>query len=38
MLQQVGAAVRDHRGPLEAADDATMVALRFSDGGTAGRA
>jgi hypothetical protein len=26
----VHAAVRAHRGPLEAADDATMVALRFS--------
>jgi sigma-B regulation protein RsbU (phosphoserine phosphatase) len=38
MLQQVGAAVRAHRGPLEAADDATMVALRYADGGTAGRA
>jgi sigma-B regulation protein RsbU (phosphoserine phosphatase) len=38
LLGQVGAAVRAHRGPLEAADDATMVALRFSDGGTAGRA
>jgi hypothetical protein len=24
--------VRGHRGPVEAADDATMVALRFSSG------
>jgi len=30
LLAQVDAAVRAHRGPLEAADDATMVALRFS--------
>jgi hypothetical protein len=28
----VDAAVRGHRGPVEAADDATMVALRFSSG------
>jgi hypothetical protein len=32
LLGQVDAAVRAHRGPLEAADDATMVALRFSSG------
>ena len=38
LLGQVGAAVRAHRGPLEAADDATMVALRFSNGAVAGRA
>jgi hypothetical protein len=30
--------VRAHRGPLEAADDATMVALRFENGAPAGRA
>ena len=30
LLARVDAAVRAHRGPLEAADDATMVALRFS--------
>ena len=35
MLGHVGSAVRSHRGPLEAADDATMVALRYSNGGTA---
>jgi serine phosphatase RsbU (regulator of sigma subunit) len=35
LLAQVGAAVRDHRGPVEAADDATMVALRFSSGALA---
>ena len=29
-------AVREHRGPVEAADDATMVALRFSSGALAG--
>jgi len=33
----VDAAVREHRGPAEAADDATMVALRFS-GSVAGPA
>jgi serine phosphatase RsbU (regulator of sigma subunit) len=38
LLGHVGAAVRAHRGPLEAADDATMVALRFSGDSTAGRA
>jgi hypothetical protein len=38
LLGQIGAAVRTHRGPLEAADDATMVALRFSNGVTAGGA
>jgi len=32
LLGQVDAAVRAHRGALEAADDATMVALRFSSG------
>ena len=30
LLGHVHAAVREHRGPLEAADDATMVALRYS--------
>ena len=30
LLASVHAAVRTHRGPLEAADDATMVALRYS--------
>ena len=30
LLGRVHAAVREHRGPTEAADDATMVALRFS--------
>jgi sigma-B regulation protein RsbU (phosphoserine phosphatase) len=30
LLAQVDGAVRVHRGPLEAADDATMVVLRFS--------
>jgi serine phosphatase RsbU (regulator of sigma subunit) len=37
LLTQVDAAVREHRGPTEAADDATMVALRFSTGPLAGR-
>ncbi len=32
LLAHVDAAVRSHRGPGEAADDATMVALRFSSG------
>ena len=32
LLAHVDAAVRAHRGPVEAADDATMVALRFSSG------
>jgi serine phosphatase RsbU (regulator of sigma subunit) len=32
LLVRVDAAVRAHRGPVEAADDATMVALRFSNG------
>jgi serine phosphatase RsbU (regulator of sigma subunit) len=36
LLAQVDAAVREHRGPSEAADDATMVALRFSKGGLGG--
>ncbi len=30
LLGRVHATVREHRGPAEAADDATMVALRFS--------
>jgi sigma-B regulation protein RsbU (phosphoserine phosphatase) len=30
LLARVDAAVRTHRGPVEAADDATMVALRFA--------
>jgi serine phosphatase RsbU (regulator of sigma subunit) len=30
LLDDVDAAARAHRGPVEAADDATMVALRFS--------
>jgi serine phosphatase RsbU (regulator of sigma subunit) len=38
LLGTVHAAVRSHRGPLEAADDATMVALRFSGGGAGPRA
>jgi serine phosphatase RsbU (regulator of sigma subunit) len=32
LVGRVHAAVREHRGPTEAADDATMVALRFSGG------
>jgi serine phosphatase RsbU (regulator of sigma subunit) len=36
LLAQVDASVREHRGPVEAADDATMVALRFSSGALAG--
>jgi phosphoserine phosphatase RsbU/P len=36
LLDQVDAAARAHRGPAEAADDATMVALRFSGGALAG--
>jgi serine phosphatase RsbU (regulator of sigma subunit) len=32
LLAQVDAAVREHRGPVEMADDATMVALRYSGG------
>ena len=36
LLAHVDAAVRAHRGPVEAADDATMVALRFSSGTLAG--
>jgi serine phosphatase RsbU (regulator of sigma subunit) len=36
LLSHVDAAVREHRGPAEAADDATMVALRFSGGPIAG--
>jgi sigma-B regulation protein RsbU (phosphoserine phosphatase) len=38
LLDDVGAAMRAHRGPLEAADDATMVAMRFLDAVAAGRA
>jgi len=37
LLGQVDAALRAHRGQLEAADDATMVALRYANG-LAGRA
>jgi serine phosphatase RsbU (regulator of sigma subunit) len=37
LLAQVDASVREHRGPVEAADDATMVALRFSAGHRAER-
>jgi serine phosphatase RsbU (regulator of sigma subunit) len=36
LLAQVDAAVREHRGPAEPADDATMVALRFSGDARAG--
>jgi hypothetical protein len=36
LLAHVDQAVRGHRGPVEAADDATMVALRFSSGKLAG--
>jgi serine phosphatase RsbU (regulator of sigma subunit) len=36
LLAQVDAAVREHRGPVEAADDATMVALRYASGALAG--
>jgi serine phosphatase RsbU (regulator of sigma subunit) len=32
LLARVDAAVREHRGPVEAADDATMVVLRVSNG------
>jgi serine phosphatase RsbU (regulator of sigma subunit) len=32
LLQQVDMTIRAHRGPQEAADDATMVVLRFSNG------
>jgi serine phosphatase RsbU (regulator of sigma subunit) len=32
LLGRVDAAVRTHRGPVEAADDATMVVLRYSGG------
>ena len=35
LLAQVDAAAREHRGPAEAADDATMVVLRFSSGALA---
>jgi serine phosphatase RsbU (regulator of sigma subunit) len=38
LLARVDAAVRAHRGPVEAADDATMVALRFSGEAPAGPA
>ena len=37
-LGEVDAAVRSHRGPHEAADDATMVMMRYSNGEAAGRA
>ncbi len=36
LMGRVDAAVRAHRGPREAADDATMVALRFSASGDRG--
>ncbi len=36
LLARVDAAAREHRGPAEAADDATMVALRFSNGALVG--
>jgi serine phosphatase RsbU (regulator of sigma subunit) len=36
LLAQVDASVREHRGPVEAADDATMVALRYASGALAG--
>jgi hypothetical protein len=32
-MGHVDAAVRGHRGPRDAADDATMVVLRFRDAG-----
>ena len=35
LLACVDDAVRSHRGPFEAADDATMVAMRFSNGALA---
>jgi serine phosphatase RsbU (regulator of sigma subunit) len=35
LLARVDAAMRAHRGPLEAADDATLVALRYSGTGSA---
>jgi serine phosphatase RsbU (regulator of sigma subunit) len=35
LLAQVDASVREHRGPVEAADDATMVALRYARGALA---
>jgi serine phosphatase RsbU (regulator of sigma subunit) len=38
LLGQVDAALRAHRGPLEAADDATMVALRYAHAARAGHA
>jgi sigma-B regulation protein RsbU (phosphoserine phosphatase) len=38
LLGEVDAAVRSHRGPHEAADDATMVVMRYSNGEAAGRA
>jgi sigma-B regulation protein RsbU (phosphoserine phosphatase) len=38
LLARVSAAVREHRGPSEAADDATMVALRYSGNGLRGGA
>jgi sigma-B regulation protein RsbU (phosphoserine phosphatase) len=36
LLAQVDVSVREHRGPVEAADDATMVALRYASGTLAG--
>jgi serine phosphatase RsbU (regulator of sigma subunit) len=36
LLARVDTAVREHRGPVEAADDATMVALHFSSGDLGG--
>jgi serine phosphatase RsbU (regulator of sigma subunit) len=36
LLAGVDSAVRAHRGPVEAADDATMVALRYSNGALGG--
>jgi serine phosphatase RsbU (regulator of sigma subunit) len=38
LMSQVDAAVRSHRGPHEAADDATMVVMRYSNGQAAARA
>ncbi len=38
LLGQVDGAIRAHRGPFEAADDATMVALRFSSSAASDRA
>jgi serine phosphatase RsbU (regulator of sigma subunit) len=38
LIGQVDAAVRSHRGPHEAADDATIVVMRYSNGQAAGPA